>query len=114
MSSYNHIWANRFAGLLKSVWTTLILCLTANQALGDQLVLFNVPSPAGINWNTPHTLLKSVVQNHNSGMSHEIGHVFVGVEKVNQDCKQRHLAGTIYKKDGEKEVVTKMGCPVCK
>ena len=79
MSSYNHIWANRFAGLLKSVWTTLILCLTANQALGDQLVLFNVPSPAGINWNTPHTLLKSVVQNHNSGMSHEIGHVFVGV-----------------------------------
>ena len=42
------------------------------------------------------------------------GHVFVGVEKVNQDCKQRHLAGTIYKKDGEKEVVTKMGCPVCK
>jgi hypothetical protein len=42
------------------------------------------------------------------------GEVFVGVQNINQDCKQRHLEGTVYKKDGKKEVVTKMGCPVCK
>jgi hypothetical protein len=57
-------------------------------ALADQVVLYNVPSPYGLNWRTPHTLLKTVLRNHASGQSHEIGHVFVGLY-----CSNLGIAG---------------------
>lgn len=65
--------------LFAGVKAFFVLTLFGLEARGDQLVLFNIPSPRGINWHSPHTLLKSVIKNHNSGASHEIGHVFVGV-----------------------------------
>lgn len=71
-------------------WIVLVFGIFGSaRAWGDQVVLFNIPSPYGIDWRSPHTLLKSVLQNHNSGISHEIGHVFVGVY-----CSDQGMAGS--------------------
>ena len=71
-----------------STWTTILLLAFSPCVLADQVVLYNIPSPSALNWRTPHTMLKTVLENHNSGQTHEIGHVFVGVY-----CSDDGMAG---------------------
>ena len=66
----------------------IVLVGFSTRILADQVVLYTVPSPSALNWRTPHTLLKTVLQNHNSGQAHEIGHVFVGIY-----CSDLGIAG---------------------
>ena len=59
--------------------TFAVTVFISSSGRADQLVIYNIPSPGGMDWSTPHTLLKSVIRNHNSGQTHELGHVYAGV-----------------------------------
>lgn len=66
----------------------ILLVGFSTRILADQVVLYTVPSPSALNWRTPHTLLKTVLQNHNSGQAHKIGNLFVGIY-----CSDLGIAG---------------------
>ncbi len=78
----------RLHRILKLVVTLSVGLCFSLQVLADQLVLYTTPSPYGINWHTPHTLIRSVLRNHSSSQPHEIGHVAVGLY-----CSDRGLSG---------------------
>lgn len=78
-----------------SFWIVLFVSLfyshssfAANAA--NELTLHFIPSPAGINWSSPHALADSVLINQvaevESGKRHSIGHVY---EEIN--CKGQHF-----------------------
>lgn len=62
----------------------LLLALLATAELHaqttNQLTLYFIPSPKGMDWSTPKKLAWSALQNRLSFQSHFMGHVFVGLE----------------------------------
>jgi len=91
-----------------AIYCVSLFSISAN---ADQLVLYNVPSPYGINWRSPNTLLRSVLRNHRSGQSHEIGHVFVGIycSDLGISGEPNVLTGMTSAVDNSKELILGQG-----
>ncbi len=74
-------------------WMLLLTLLSSNlMAYTDQnLTLYFIPSPLGLDWSTPANIAMSALKNRLSFNSHFMGHVFVEV----QCGSQREITGMV-------------------
>ena len=59
------------------------LTVSPKDSFADELTLMFYPSPHGLNWESPKTLVRSVLSNYSSPLNHMIGHanVFLSCSK---------------------------------
>lgn len=74
------------------------------------LTLYFIPSPKGINWDTPTTLARDIVKNKLSFKSHFMGHVNIELKYSNEDGKEIHiLTGMVAEKLNAVPLLLKKG-----
>jgi hypothetical protein len=56
-----------------------------------ELTLYFIPSPKGLNWNTPTSLSRDIVKNKLAFQSHFMGHVNIELKYTNEDGKEIHI-----------------------
>lgn len=69
----------------------LFLLFIASSAFANDLTLYVVPTPKGLDWNSPRSLFMSAIENKLSFASHFMGHAWVEIK-----CDGRHeLTGMV-------------------
>lgn len=73
-----------------------------------KLTLYFIPSPFGLNWNSPSSLARTIVFNKYSFKSRFMGHVNIELEYLNKDGEKSHmLTGMVAKKLNAVELLLK-------
>lgn len=65
---------------MKRLWTAVGLLALSLPARSDELTLYFIPSPNGIDWSTPGNMVKDVLKAQIGGKAHSIGHVNIRVD----------------------------------
>lgn len=56
-----------------------------------ELTLYFIPSPKGLNWNTPTSLARDIVKNKLAFQSHFMGHVNIELKYINDEGVEVHI-----------------------
>ena len=65
---------------MNRLWIAFGLFALSLPARSDELTVYFIPSPAGIDWSTPGSMVKDVLKSQVGGKAHSIGHVNIRID----------------------------------
>ncbi len=74
-----------------------------------ELTLYFIPSPYGIDWTSPKTLVKSAIRSHLTLMNRNIGHVWIEIKREDSGGKRHLITGMRGVKMGNPKLILLKG-----
>jgi hypothetical protein len=65
---------------MKRLWIVLGFLTLSLPAHSDELTVYFIPSPSGIDWSTPRSMIQDVLVAQVGGKAHSIGHVNIRID----------------------------------